>query len=67
MGEGWDFGRSVFLSDVATVLESVPGMDNPESIQLIVNNQVQSESAVVPSDQIVVAGAIRLKVKEPGN
>lgn len=67
MGDGWDFGRSVFLSDVAAVLESVPGMDHAESIQLIVNNQVQSEAAVVPPDQIVVAGAIRLKVKGPGN
>jgi hypothetical protein len=66
-GDGWDFGRSVFLSDVAAVLESVAGLDHAESIQLIVNNQVQGEFAAVPPEQIVVAGSIRLKVKGPGN
>lgn len=66
-GEGWDFGRAVYLSDVAAVLESVEGMDHAESIQLLVNNQVQGESAAVPPDQIVVAGLVRLKVKGAGN
>ncbi len=66
-GDGWDFGRGVYLSDIAVVLESVAGMDHAESIQLLVNNQVQGDSAAVPPDQIVMAGAIRLKVKSPGN
>jgi uncharacterized phage protein gp47/JayE len=66
-GDGWDFGRGVYLSDVAVVLESVDGMDHAESIQLMVNNQVQGEFAAVPPNQIVVAGTIRLKVKGPGN
>jgi hypothetical protein len=65
--EGWDFGRAVYLSDIAVVLESVPGMDHAESIQLVVNNEVQGEAALVPPDNIVVAGTIRLKVKGPGN
>jgi hypothetical protein len=66
-GEGWDFGRAVYLSDVAAVLESVEGMDHAESIQLLVNNQAQGESATIPPDQIVVAGVVRLKVKGAGN
>lgn len=66
-GEGWDFGRAVYLSDIAVVLESVAGMDHAESIQLVVNNEVQGEAAIVPPDNIVVAGTIRLKVKGPGN
>lgn len=66
-GDGWDFGRAVYLSDVAVVLESVAGMDHAESLQLLVLNAVQGEFASVPSDQIVVAGNIRLKVKGSGN
>jgi predicted phage baseplate assembly protein len=66
-GDGWDFGRAVYLSDVAVVLESVDGMDHAESIQLVVNSAVQGELAAPPPDQIVVAGIVRLKVKGPGN
>ena len=66
-GTGWDFGRAVYLSDIAVVLESVDGMDHAESIDLVVNNEVQGDAAIVPADTIVVAGTIRLKVKGPGN
>jgi hypothetical protein len=66
-GDGWDFGRGVYLSDIAVVLESVDRMDHAESIELLVNNQVQGEFAAVPADQIVVAGTIRLKVKGLGS
>jgi uncharacterized phage protein gp47/JayE len=66
-GDGWDFGRGVYLSDVALVLESVAGLDHAESIQLLVNNSVQGVFAPVPADQIVVAGNIRLKVKGAGD
>jgi hypothetical protein len=66
-GDGWDFGRGVYLSDVAVVLESVDGMDHAESIQLLVKGQVQGEFVAVPPDRIVVAGTIRLKVKGPRN
>jgi uncharacterized phage protein gp47/JayE len=62
-GEGWDFGRGVYLSDVATVLESVEGLDYAELIQLLVNDEVHGAFAEVPRDQIVVAGTIRLKLK----
>ncbi len=61
--KGWDFGRAVYLSDIARVLESVDGMDHAEAIQLVVDSQAQGEAALVPSDHIVVAGLIRLKVK----
>ena len=66
-GDGWDFGRAVYLSDVAVVLESVDGMDHAESIQLVVNSEVKGEFAAPPPDQIVVAGIVRLRVKGPGN
>jgi uncharacterized phage protein gp47/JayE len=62
-GDGWDFGRGVYLSDVATVLESVEGLDFAELIQLLVSDEVRGDFAEVPPDQIVVAGTIRLKLK----
>ena len=65
-GEGWDFGRGVYLSDVATVLESVEGLDHAELIQLLVNNEVRGEFAEVRDDRIVVAGVIRLQLKGAG-
>jgi uncharacterized phage protein gp47/JayE len=61
--DGWDFGRGVYLSDVATVLESVPGLDHAELIQLLVADELQGDFVEVPADQIVVAGSIRLKLK----
>jgi hypothetical protein len=62
-GEGWDFGRGVYLSDVATVLEAVEGLDYAESIQLLVDEEVRGEFVAVPHDLIVVAGTIRLTLK----
>ncbi|MEN3330015.1 MAG: hypothetical protein V7638_4822 [Acidobacteriota bacterium] len=61
--EGWDFGRGVYLSDVATVLESVAGLDHAELIQLLVADELRGDFVEVPPDQIVVAGTIRLKLK----
>lgn len=62
-GQGWDFGRGLYLSDIATVLESVPGLKHAESIQLLVNNEVRGDFAPVPVDRILVAGSITLKLK----
>jgi uncharacterized phage protein gp47/JayE len=61
--DGWDFGRGVHMSDVATVLESVEGLDHAEVIQLLANNEVRGDFIEVPPDQIVVAGSLRIKVK----
>jgi uncharacterized phage protein gp47/JayE len=61
--DGWDFGRSVYLSDVATVLESVTDLDHAELIQLLVTDELRGDFVEVPLDQIVVAGTLRLKVK----
>jgi len=61
--DGWDFGRGVYLSDVATVLESLEGLDYAELIQLLVADELRGDFVEVPPDQIVVAGTIRLKLK----
>jgi predicted phage baseplate assembly protein len=59
-GEGWPFGRDVFLSDVAAVLERTPGVDYVETLNLLLDGTPRGESVQVPPDRIVVAGPLRL-------
>jgi hypothetical protein len=61
-GQGWELGRDVFLSDVATVVEKVDGVDYAKEITLLRDNTPQGESVSVPRDLLVVAGDIRIKV-----
>jgi uncharacterized phage protein gp47/JayE len=61
-GQGWDLGRGLFLSDVASVLAKVPGVDYVEELKLFVSGNLQGNQVEVPPDQIVVAGQIRLKL-----
>lgn len=60
---GWEPGRSIYLSDVAAVLERVEGLDYVEEIALLINGGIQGERVKVAEDRIAVAGEIRLKLK----
>jgi hypothetical protein len=60
--QGWPPGRGVFLSDVAAVLERVPGLDAVHELALLLDGQLQGEQAAVPPDRIVVAGTLQIKV-----
>ncbi len=60
--QGWPPGRGVFLSDVAAVLERVPGLDAVHELALLLDGQLQGEQAAVPADRIVAAGTLRIKV-----
>lgn len=60
---GWELGRDVFLSDVAAVLERVPGIDYVEALALLLGGALQGERVAVAPDRTVVAGDIRLKLK----
>jgi hypothetical protein len=62
-GDGWDFGRGVYLSDVARVLEAVEGLDFAEIIQLLADDEVHGDFVKIPADHIVAAGTLRLNVK----
>jgi len=61
-GMGWELGRDVFLSDVATVVERVPGVDFVEDAELILNHVAQGERVKIADDRIVVAGELRIKL-----
>jgi Baseplate J-like protein len=63
-GRGWVPGRDVFLSDVASVLERVEGVDYVQELALLLNGALQGERVRVAEDRIVVAGNIRLKLIE---
>lgn len=62
-GHGWVLGRDVFLSDVAAVLERVPGVDYVEELGLLLGGALQGERVAVAPDRTTVAGDIRLKLK----
>ena len=59
-GEGWEPGRSVYLSDVAAVLERVAGVDAVERLALLSGGVPKGEFVAVPPGGTVAAGDIRL-------
>jgi hypothetical protein len=62
-GMGWVFGRDVFLSDVAALLEALPGVDYVEELHLLVDGALQGERVPVPPHRMVAAGDLRIKLK----
>jgi hypothetical protein len=62
-GQGWPFGRDVFLSDLATIVEDLPGVDHARHLELLLGDAPVGERVVVPPDRIVAAGAIRIAVQ----
>jgi hypothetical protein len=64
-GEGWPFGRDVYISDVARALEEVEGVDFVESLVLKLDGAPQGETVAVPSDCIVVAGKLQVRARGP--
>ena len=61
-GAGWPAGRRVYLSDLASILERVEGVDYVRELTLIVDGTPQGESAFVPADRFAVVGELRFKL-----
>jgi hypothetical protein len=59
-GTGWAFGRDVYLSDVAAVLEAVRGVDYVSTLNLLLKGSPSGERLEVPPDRIVVAGLLKI-------
>jgi hypothetical protein len=59
---GWEPGRSVYLSDVASVLERVSGVDYVEELALLVAGGLQGERVRVPAGHVVAAGTFTLQL-----
>ncbi|WP_153506534.1 putative baseplate assembly protein [Cumulibacter manganitolerans] len=64
-GAGWPFGRGVHLSDLARLLESVPGLDHLRTLELLVDGVPRGDVVQVPADRIVVAGPLRITLSGP--
>jgi Baseplate J-like protein len=62
-GQGWDLGRDVYVSDFASVLERVEGLDYVRAVSILVDGCPQGEFIDVGDDRIVVAGEIRLRLE----
>jgi hypothetical protein len=59
-GKGWPFGRGVFLSDVAAILEALNGVDYVHQLELIVDNAPVGDQVAVPPNRILAAGPIQI-------
>jgi hypothetical protein len=62
-GEGWPFGRDVYLSDVAALIENLPGVDYVQELDLLLDNLPIGEQVEVPDDRIVVAGTMKVLIR----
>jgi len=62
-GLGWEPGRDVYLSDVASVVERVEGVDYVEDLALLQDGLTQGDRVRIAPDRITVAGTIFLRMK----
>lgn len=58
--EGWEPGRSVYLSDVSSVIERVDGVDYVQQVQLFLGDQLQGSWVPMREGQVVVPGQIEI-------
>jgi len=64
-GRGWAFGRGAWLSDVAALIRSVPGVAVIETLQLLVGSVLCGDGVPVEPGQLVCAGELQLKIVLP--
>ncbi|MFE9775584.1 baseplate J/gp47 family protein [Streptomyces sp. NPDC005931] len=61
-GTGWDFGRGVHVSDVARLLESLPGVDAVTDL-VLTRDEVPVGTLVLRPDDIVCAGPVVVRLE----
>lgn len=61
-GTGWAFGRDVYLSDLARVIGSVPGVDHVSSLELLLDGSPHGQLVQIPAGRIVVAGDVTIRL-----
>ncbi|WP_344836005.1 baseplate J/gp47 family protein [Kribbella ginsengisoli] len=61
-GRGWPFGRDVHLSDVARLIELIPGVDHLEAVELLADGIPRGDVVAVPAERIVVCGPLVLRL-----
>jgi hypothetical protein len=66
-GRGWPFGRGVYLSDVATVVDGVAGVDHVTQLMLMIDEIPAGESVSVPPNQLIAAGTMQIVMEGAPN
>ena len=66
-GQGWCFGQPVYLSQMAALIESAPGVDYALSISLRVGDQVFDEVVPVDPCALVASGEHEIKLSLSGS
>ena len=62
-GNGWPFGRDLYLSEVYAVLQSMPGLAYIEQVRLLVNGQEQTQVRLTP-ESLIASGEHRITIVE---
>ncbi|GGK63469.1 hypothetical protein [Ornithinimicrobium pekingense] len=61
-GTGWDFGTDVHVSDLARVLEGVPGVDAVTDLVLARDGTPTGDVVPVPPDHVACAGPLTVRL-----
>jgi len=64
-GTGWPFGRDVYLSDLAAMLEALEGVDYVKELSFSIGGTNQGEHVPVPTNRLVAAGTIHIRLSAP--
>jgi hypothetical protein len=64
-GLGWDFGESVYLSDLAALIETTSGVDAVRSLQLLVGQSLYRDQIPIEPHQLITSGDSQLKLIVP--
>jgi hypothetical protein len=64
-GAGWPFGRGVFLSDVAALLEALDGVDYVRTLVLASEGTARGDAIPVSADRLVAAADLHVTLTAP--
>ncbi|HSW23712.1 MAG TPA: hypothetical protein VLJ62_13155, partial [Burkholderiaceae bacterium] len=64
-GRGWQFGEAVYLSGVAALVESTPGVDAVRFLQLMVGSAVYGDRVPIAPEQLCAPGVSQLRIFVP--
>lgn len=62
-GEGWPFGATVYLSDIAALVEATVGVDVASRVALRADGGCIGDAYALPRDALVAAGIHELKIE----
>lgn len=63
-GEGWPFGRNLFIAEIYAALQRLPDVEYVRRVTLTVPGQSGAlEEVAVPADALIISGAHRVEVE----